>query len=131
MRPSQRSGFLHKTLREPAGPPHGSGAQHGTNVDFTLENNMLINNVSGMQWHRFSWRHVRRRINWNYTIGEATRGSTLSEELRLKLGFELNRGKRHFLITGSLPSPASTCNTRGTELTVGHRTHTICTFRDH
>lgn len=56
------------------------------------------------------------------TMGVATRGSTLSEELCLKLGFELDRGKRDFLITGPRASPASTWNTRGTRLTVGQRT---------
>lgn len=57
---------------------------------------------------------------------EVTRGSTLSEELCLKLLFELNRGKRDFLITGPRHSPASTWNTRGTRLTrltEQHRTH--------
>lgn len=59
------------------------------------------------------------------TMGVATRGSTLTEELCLKLGFELDRGKRDFLITGPLASPASTWNTRGTRLTrLTRLTHT-------
>lgn len=43
-------------------------------------------------------------------MGEDTTGRTLTEELCFMLFFGLNRGKRHFLMTGGLPSGTSICN---------------------
>lgn len=61
------------------------------------------------EWHRVSGVIIIGDILMGVcTMGVATRGSTLSEELCLKLGFELDRGKRDFLITGPLASGAST-----------------------
>lgn len=44
-------------------------------------------------------------------MGEDSTGRTLTEELCFMLFFGLNRGKRHFLMTGGLPSGTSICNT--------------------
>lgn len=44
------------------------------------------------------------------TMGEDTTGRTLTEELCFMLFFGLNRGKRHFLMTGGLPSGTCICN---------------------
>lgn len=43
-------------------------------------------------------------------MGEDTTGRTLTEELCVMLFFGLNRGKRHFLMTGGLPSGTCICN---------------------
>lgn len=43
-------------------------------------------------------------------MGEDTTGRTLTEELCFMLFFGLNRGKRHFLMTGGLPSGTPICN---------------------
>lgn len=50
---------------------------------------------------------------WDWcTIAVATRGRSLSEELRAKLLWEWKRGNRAFLTTGRRSSSASVCNTR-------------------
>lgn len=43
-------------------------------------------------------------------MDEDTTGRTLIEELCFMLFFGLNRGKRHFLMTGALPSGTCICN---------------------
>lgn len=47
------------------------------------------------------------------TMGEDTTGRTLTEELCFMLFFGLNRGKRHFLMAGSLPSGTAICTHEG------------------
>ena len=52
-------------------------------------------------------------VDESSTMGEET---TFTEGLRFTLFFELNRGKRLFLMLGLLPSPTSVCNIRCTRL---------------
>lgn len=59
------------------------------------------------------WHGVRRwvgKCKTACTMGEDTTGRTLTEELCFMLFFGLNRGKRHFLMTGGLPSGTCICN---------------------
>lgn len=52
-------------------------------------------------------------VDESSTMGEVP---SFTEGLRFTLLFELNRGKRLFLMLGLLPSPTSVCNIRCTRL---------------